>query len=96
MKERPAELYRLFIVARGISNLARTLGLSPHTVGNWKRVPKHHLQEIYRIYKIHPLELRPDAFDTKEKKKQDPQFYRRYKYRRFKLQWHELDPDPLD
>jgi DNA-binding transcriptional regulator YdaS (Cro superfamily) len=97
IKERPAELYRLFIVARGMAALARTLGLNAQTVRVWKRVPAHHLAAIYRIYKIHPVELRPDLFEDKPEKRKKPlHLYKRYKYRRFRLHWHEIDPDPLD
>jgi hypothetical protein len=97
VKDRPPELYRLIIVARGMNNLAKTCGVSAYAVRQWKRVPAHHLGTIYRIYKIHPIELRPDLFEDPPDKKRKPlEYYRRYKYRRFRLKWHEIDPEPLD
>lgn len=96
--DRPPELIRLWVVARGWNRLAEDLGLaSAQSIVQWTRVPEHHLNTIYRLYGIHPIELRPDLFEPKPEKVKKVRPRRVYKRgRRWKLQWHEIDVDPLD
>lgn len=89
----PDQIFQIVRKARGIGNLARSLGIRPQSICKWTRVPEHHLDTIHRLYGFHPMELRPDVFDPERlKKKQEwaadnqsrgPR-RRRYKYKRSK------------
>lgn len=52
--------------SRGISALARSLGLAQPTVSAWKRVPAHRVIQIERLTGVSRRVLRPDLYDVPE------------------------------
>jgi hypothetical protein len=54
---------RLIFSQRGLaSEIARHLNVSPQNVGNWNRVPVHHVKAIAPLINKSPEQIRPDIF----------------------------------
>ncbi len=52
--------------AGGISELARSLGLTQPTVSVWKRVPAHHVIRVESLTGLNRRLLRPDLYEYPE------------------------------
>ena len=103
--ELPDVVFRLVKLAKGIGKLAKICGIRTCQIYNRKRVPEHHLDTIYRVLGVHPMELRPDVFDPERIRKKAEYVAnnksrgprrRRYKYKRAKLKPGEFSTDWLD
>lgn len=96
----PDNIFLVVKAARGINKLARACGINRRTILRWRRVPEHHLDAIYLLTGLHPIELRPDVFDP-ERMKKKAEFgggnkeagprRRRYKHRKTKISKQDAD-----
>ena len=56
-------IMRLIFSQRGLaSEIARHLNVSPQNIGNWNRVPVHHVRAVAPLIGKKPAEIRPDIF----------------------------------
>jgi hypothetical protein len=60
--DRDAVMRLVFSKPGYASEVARHLGIKPQAVGQWNRVPPHHVLAVAELLDMSPEQIRPDIF----------------------------------